>query len=1004
MDAQALQNEAKSAISGAKTLDELDAARVRYLGRKSELKQALREVRDPETGRVLNTLREQLERAIEEREAALRGADLEQRLAEEPVDVTLPARATQRGHLHLITQIRREVEDVFLGLGYTIVDGDEVEDTWHLFDALNMPPGHVTRSPLHTLFLNGDIVLRTETSPSQIRVMEAQDPPVFIVSLGRTYRRDTVDATHSPLFHQVEGLAVDKDITLADLKGTLLHLAKALFGEDRRVRFMTDFFPFTEPSLGTAVSCFLCDGAGCSVCKQTGWIEMGGSGLVDPNVLRNLGLYRVGRVLQAGKHPNADRLQLCTVDVGDDEPRQIVCGAWNFGAGATVAVALPGAILPDGQRLEQAKLRGTVSDGMILSERELELGAEHGGILVLDDGPDPGTPLADVLPLSDDVLELETGHNRPDLLSVYGIAREVAALLGTELGPPPGVDPPRAGDEPVDVQIEDYDGCPRYIGRTFREVRMASSPPWLKARLLAAGMRPISNVVDITNYVMLGLGNPLHAFDQSKLGERRIVVRRARKGEQMRTLDDTLRALDERDLVIADAEHAVAIAGIMGSLESEVDEQTTDVLLEAANFEPLAIHRSSERLRLRTEGSNRWEKGVDPYLAEQAAKLATELLVELTGARWTGDLDVRGDLPARPVVHLRPERTDLLVGLRTEPEEQRAILERIGFDVGPDWSVTVPTWRARDVTREADLVEEVARFRLDEVPFTLPQRTAMFGRLTKDQRLRRVVEEVLAGCGFSESYNWSLVPEDDDPQALRLPEPLSVDQTALRTTLRRGLIDSAQRNADAGAEDVALFEIARVYLPAGEKLPDERWRVGAIASGGFARAKGAVETLHEALKIELRVEPGPQPFLHPGKAARVESGWVGELHPALLAGSWGIFELDLASLFASVPDVIHYEDVITYPPVRQDLAFVVNEDVQAADLIAAAREAAGPELREMRPFDVYRGDQIGPGKKSIAFAVSFQSSEGTLTDEDAAELRNRIVAGLEAGFGARLRA
>jgi phenylalanyl-tRNA synthetase alpha chain len=289
MDAQTLENEAKSAISGANTLDELDDARVRYLGRRSELKQSLREVRDPETGRVLNTLRETLEQAIEEREAALRGADLEQRLAEERVDVTLPAQATERGHLHLITQIRREVEDVFLGLGYTIVDGDEVEDTWHLFDALNMPPGHVTRSPLHTLFLNGDIVLRTETSASQIRVMEAQEPPVFIVSLGRTYRRDTVDATHSPLFHQVEGLAVDKDITLADLKGTLLHLAKALFGEDRRVRFMTDFFPFTEPSLGAAVSCFLCDGAGCSVCKQTGWIEMGGSGLVDPNVLRNVG-------------------------------------------------------------------------------------------------------------------------------------------------------------------------------------------------------------------------------------------------------------------------------------------------------------------------------------------------------------------------------------------------------------------------------------------------------------------------------------------------------------------------------------------------------------------------------------------------------------------------------------------------------------------------------------------------------------------------------------------
>ena len=289
MEAQALEHEAQSAITAASTGDELDAARVRYLGRNSELKQALRQVRDRETGMALNAVRERLEAALAEREAALREAELERALADEVVDVTLPGRRYRRGHLHLITQIRREVEDVFLGLGYQVVDGDEVEDTWHLFDALNMPPEHVTRSPLHTLFLNGDIVLRTETSASQIRVMEAQSPPVYIVSLGRTYRRDTVDATHSPLFHQVEGLAVDRGITLADLKGTLLHLARALFGEEREARFSTDFFPFTEPSLGLSISCFLCDGAGCSTCKQTGWIEMGGSGLVDPNVLRNVG-------------------------------------------------------------------------------------------------------------------------------------------------------------------------------------------------------------------------------------------------------------------------------------------------------------------------------------------------------------------------------------------------------------------------------------------------------------------------------------------------------------------------------------------------------------------------------------------------------------------------------------------------------------------------------------------------------------------------------------------
>jgi phenylalanyl-tRNA synthetase alpha chain len=289
VDAKALEKEALAAIAAAETSAELDDARVRYLGRKSELKQALREVRDRESGMALNAAREAIEAAVGERESGLRAAEIDRALAEEQHDVTLPGTPVRRGHLHLLTQIRREVEDVFLGLGYQVVDGDEVEDSWHLFDALNMGPAHVTRSPLHTLYLNGDIVLRTETSPSQIRVMESQQPPVYMVSLGRTYRRDTPDATHSPIFHQVEGLAVDEGITLGDLKGTLLHLARALFGEDREVRFATDFFPFTEPSLQAAVSCFNCGGAGCSVCKQTGWIELGGSGMVDPNVLENVG-------------------------------------------------------------------------------------------------------------------------------------------------------------------------------------------------------------------------------------------------------------------------------------------------------------------------------------------------------------------------------------------------------------------------------------------------------------------------------------------------------------------------------------------------------------------------------------------------------------------------------------------------------------------------------------------------------------------------------------------
>jgi phenylalanyl-tRNA synthetase alpha chain len=287
VDAEALEREAQATIAAASTAAELDEARVRFLGRKSDLKQALRAVRDRESGMALNALRERLEEALERRREELDAADRQTEV--EALDVTLPGDPIPRGHLHLLTQIRREVEDVFLGLGYEVIDGDEVEDTWHLFDALNMPPQHITRSPLHTLYLNGDIVLRTETSPSQIRVMQARRPPVYIISPGRVYRRDTADATHSPIFHQVEGLAVDRGITLADLKGTLLHVARALFGEERKARFSTDFFPFTEPSVGMAISCFLCDGAGCQTCKRTGWIELLGSGLVDPNVLRNVG-------------------------------------------------------------------------------------------------------------------------------------------------------------------------------------------------------------------------------------------------------------------------------------------------------------------------------------------------------------------------------------------------------------------------------------------------------------------------------------------------------------------------------------------------------------------------------------------------------------------------------------------------------------------------------------------------------------------------------------------
>jgi phenylalanyl-tRNA synthetase beta chain len=716
----------------------------------------------------------------------------------------------------------------------------------------------------------------------------------------------------------------------------------------------------------------------------------------------NYGHFVVGKVLEAEKHPNADKLQLTKVDTGDGAPRSIVCGAWNFGAGATVAVVTPGAVMPGDFRIEKRKLRGEVSDGMILSERELELGTDHGGIMLLPDELAAGTPLADVLPLGDDVLEIETLYNRPDLTSIYGIAREVAALTGAELKPVPGTDPPREGDEPFALEIEELDACPRFIARIFRDVTVGDSPAWLKARLMGAGMRPISNAVDITNYVMLALGSPLHAYDADTL-HGGIVVRRARPKETLVTLDGTSRELDPADLVIADHERAIGLAGVMGGENTEVSASTTSVVLETANFEPLTVIRSGERHRMRSEAQTRWEKGVDPEAAALAATYASQLLTELAGARWTGETELRAEPAAPPLIAYRPHYANDTVGLEIAEDEQRERLGRLGFEVGDDWTVRVPTWRARDVRRDIDVVEEVARFRLEDVPATLPRRQAMYGRLTHEQRLRRLVADVLVGAGMYEAYTYSLQPDDPDPNALVLPEPLSSQQRVLRTTLAGGLLGAARHNLDMGNGDVALFEIAHVYLPPGP-VPEERWHLGGIVQGDYFRVRGLVEAVFAALNVEPTFTP-TEPTGKLALAASVQSGWVGTYLPdAGLPGEWSAFELDLAELFALVPERVTYRDVITYPPVRQDLAFVVDAAVPAGDLIAAAREAAGAELREVRFLSDYRGDQIPAGKKSVAFSVAFQSAERTLTDDDAARLRGAIVDALSRRFGAELRA
>jgi phenylalanyl-tRNA synthetase beta chain len=760
----------------------------------------------------------------------------------------------------------------------------------------------------------------------------------------------------------------------------------------------------------------------------------------------------IGRVLSAERHPNADRLSVCVVDDGSGDPRTIVCGAPNVAAGQTVAVARPGATMPDGTKLGEAKLRGVESSGMILAEDEVGVGEDHGGIMVLADGPAPGTPLIEQLQIADEVLDLAIAPNRPDCLSIYGIARELHAVTGAPLAEDPtNEDAEPAGEgAPPSVEIDPYI-CLRFTVRAFEDVKIGPSPLWLKARLMAAGQRPISNVVDITNYVMLLTGQPLHAFDLDKVRGGRLVVHRAEDGQKMRTLDGAERTLDSSMALISDAEGPTSIAGVMGGEVSEVSDTTTRVAMEAATWVGTNITGTQKKLGLRTEASGRFEKQLHPELTMAAQRLAARLMVELAGARMVPGTVDEYPHPAEPrKVRLRSARVERLLGTAIPDDEIRAILERLGFSVADaegSFEVTVPYWRDGDVQREADLIEEVARVHgLDKLPITLPARRRAVGRLSPEQRLRRRAEDALRDRGLSEVVAYSFTSPGalealrlGDVPLLRIANPLSEDQSVMRPLLLPGLLDAARHNAAHGRPRLALFESAHVYRlsepldeapegsPRGAEPAYERHHIGAVltqASPGswrsepkpadFYAAKALVEAMLASVGIECWVEPGERPFLHPGRSATVladderKLGWIGELHPSV-ARAWDLeatvaaFELDADLIAEIAPGPARYRDVTTFPAVIQDIAVVVDEDVPAADVERAVRDAAGDLLDTVELFDVYRGEQVGDGRKSLALRLEFRSSERTLTDEDVAAARAAIEAEL-AKIGGALRA
>jgi phenylalanyl-tRNA synthetase beta chain len=755
----------------------------------------------------------------------------------------------------------------------------------------------------------------------------------------------------------------------------------------------------------------------------------------------------VGKVVQAEQHPDADRLSVCIVDIGGGDLSQIVCGAPNVAAGQTVAVARPGAMMPDGTKLKVAKLRGQPSNGMILAEDEVSIGIDHNGIMVLPDEVPAGTPLQRVLPIADEVLVVEVTPNRPDCLGIYGIAREVHAATGAALAAPPWADDSAAIPGELDavmITVECPELCPRFTARALENVMVGPSPPWLKARLMAAGQRPISNIVDITNYVMLLTGQPLHAFDLDRIAGAQLTVRMAADGETMQTLDGQTRTLDSDMVLIADADGPTSIAGVMGGARSEVESTTKRVLMEVANWDGANIHRTSLKLGLRSEASSRNEKGLQPEQTMDAQAIATRLMVELCGATPVpGTIDVGGDGPPLKTIALRDARVTGLLGMEVPRARQAEILTALEFKCG--WAhdgldVTVPAFRRADVTREADLIEEVARLgALESLPATLPSRHGAWGRLTERQRLRRRASDALTAQGLHEIVGWSFEGPELASRlriagraAVELENPMSSDQSRLRTTLVGSLLDVGQRNRSRGSAALRLFEAGAVYLPTADGRPDEPYHLAALLSGpvrtatwrdsdppgaDFFAVKGVLAGLLDTIRApwSLAADPSAEPFLHPGRAARIlvdgsPAGWIGELHPQVAAAwDWSdpvaAFEVD----FDAVAGAVHgqltgYSDVTSFPEVREDLAVIVADTVTAAEVLAVVRQAGGSLLAGAEVFDVYRDEQrIGADSVSLALRLRFRAPDRTLTDEEVANRRRKIVAALTSRLEGRVR-
>jgi phenylalanyl-tRNA synthetase beta chain len=748
----------------------------------------------------------------------------------------------------------------------------------------------------------------------------------------------------------------------------------------------------------------------------------------------------VAEVLDVADHPRADKLIVVEVSTAPGESRQVVCGARNFEVGDRVPFAEVGARVGD-VTIEARRIRGVVSNGMLCSGAELGISKDHSGILVLPPDAELGTDVSAVMGLDDAILDLEVTPNRGDCMGMIGLAREVGALVGSRLRVVPREVPSSSLEASVSVTIEDPEGCPRYVARFIEGIKGGSSPSWMQARLVRLGVRPVSVVVDVTNYVMLETGQPLHAFDAASVPDHRIVVRRAAAGESLRTLDGQRRSLHPDDLVIADSTRPIALAGVMGGELTEVSDSTDSVILEAAVFDNAAVAYASRRHSLRSEASARFERGVDAEMAPVAAARAAALMAELAGGSVAPGAVDEYPAPITPRrITLRPARTGAVLGYEISGGDQAAHLRALELEVASTGDVleaSIPSWR-RDLYREIDLIEEVARLAgFGRLPSSLPPGRA--GGLDTSQAAERRVRRILAGFGVIEAWTSSFgSPEEldalgfppDHPAraAVALANPTSDLDPILRTTLLPGLLRSTSRNLAQRARSVALFEIARIYEKSEEQLPREPLLLTAVFTGvrgtpswsegerawDFFSAKGVLQASFASLGIEgLRFAPVKSMPWHPTRAAGVllrdeGLGVLGELHPdvcerfAVTEGAVA-FEIALEPVLMALPQRARVAELSRFPAVYIDLAFVVDVELSEARVHELIEGAGAPEVVAARLFDVYRGEQIAENKKSLAYALELRAPDRTLTDADAESVTHRIVTALRERTGAELR-